>query len=70
MTVADTRKCLYEVRNRWKTSHVDKIMYFSDVMEEAPVALRPLTIESFALRFVEGQAIKRDKDKRVHTDST
>lgn len=60
MTVSDTRKCLFEIRNKWKTSNPNNVLLFSDLLESAPPLLRPLSMETFAFKFVYGQAQKRE----------
>lgn len=60
LSVPDTRKCLYEIRQKWRTVNHNQGFYFSDQLQSVPAAMRPLTIERFAFLFIAGQAQKRE----------
>ena len=59
-TVSETRKCLLEIKQRWKTANPQQVLYFSEPLDAAPPQFRPLSMEGFAFRFILGQATKRD----------
>lgn len=60
LSVSDTRKCLFEIRHKWRTVNQNQKFYFSDELQNAPPLMRPLSIERFAFLFIAGQAQKRE----------
>lgn len=59
-SVSETRKCLLEIKQRWKIANHQQLLYFSDPLDNVPGPFRPLSLEAFAFRFILGQAAKRD----------